>query len=1500
MGDVYVYKNRLWKPHKTFSYTGDVEEFSLTPGKYLFMCKGAKGGTFSENYDPPAPIGGTSYGILDLQTDKTFYAAVGGDGGVGTTSVIGAGGWNGGGNGGKSSSSSYKNGCGGGGASDVRLTNTGPIEVVIATHSVPEYFDELEYVESYQYHTACYINTGIIHKADTRVECICDITPDPNKSYEAVFGSRRDSSTQNMTFFSRFGSYNRPCFGCNTTETRGAINSLPYNQQIKIVVEGTSAKWYDMDDTEIGSINSSSSTQVDGQYPMYLFTLNNGGSPDSSFSTVKMYSFKMRTAGEDQIYLVPFKNTGIATDTTNIHFEQGSINDNTGQDDDTYTVGDQIRSIGYIELPEDLPYLNVDAFISGSRTNVSIMYYDEDHTFIRNTGWHKCNPDDRYGIPSDAKYIRVNLGWDETVITEEDLDSISIISYKITAKHGMYDLVSATVFIDTNNPIGPSFGEGPVVQNRTVYDVKKIINIDLWSRIIVAGGGGGGSFFPYSDNYLPSHFGVGGGALGGAVGCYDTDQYYDMCADQTSGYSFGVGMTPPDKTTTVSYNAEGSGGGGGGWFGGYSTERTQERNTTSGGGGSGYVVTSSSYKPQDYVVDPDVLFTDICMMGGTAEQAGIIICKETLTIEAGDKLIFPLVGWMENIELPAGEYTFKCTGGDGGTRYTISNVARGGYSEGSLILEGGTPIFVRVGGSGLRYSYDYDQALLINPALAFNGGGAAGDPNDYRSTFGGGATDIRIVQDTLNHRLIVAGGAGGHGSAENSGNRFGGAGGGTAGLWSNSITGTVPGPGTQTESPDNTRVGGGFGYGGSGVAENNGFGGAGGSGWFGGSGCIPDSSSDDDAGGCGGSGYVLTAESFKPTGYALGSEYYLSDTYMAANDVNHYYGIAKAEILVSSVNYMSFICKDEEGLKYFDKTTETWTFLSDGEPTEEDFIQYGASRFYSDAGLLNNYTVYVYDPQSTGFTDAIFKVLPKEQEINVVEYTPNLLKKIIIDADIDTETTDFEVSGVRKGVAENARIEFTIKAKLNDTPNFEPKLYSITAQTQGEISYHEHEKKEKTIEHIDLLPVGSSTKVPSNNRSYIGGYIDAGQEAITSIESGVCCEHNRMIYCATLCNNRIVRFTKLNLLTNQISIVKDIPKSSMGGSSVYYGGLLADDDYLYIAASNQSFGKTIWRVPVEPNDNTIQPLSPGSDENFTAYGKMVWLDDHTIVINYNHGFYFYDTIRQRWTQHRSPTMNETCADFAVGKRFILTLPNGKSQTAWVYDMSTDTWYSFSDTFGQWTLKARNCCCYADGKFYVTQMNYVYIINEDTMAATVDDGTPFAMRTVPTPYQSLIPRTMDYENGALYITITNSPTLYVYDVKADRFTATAMGLSMNDWSDNNNLYRPFTFKGFFFVANFKLYVANFTDYAKYNLGYKYDQFVIITNAEYEERFTYDERFVEFRDSYMIVRIGDITYPLIPYSTEEHISTFNVDKTEYDKIISVKLVTNEEEEDEDEPT
>ena len=51
-------------------------------------------------------------------------------------------------------------------------------------------------------------------------------------------------------------------------------------------------------------------------------------------------------------------------------------------------------------------------------------------------------------------------------------------------------------------------------------------------------------------------------------------------------------------------------------------------------------------------------------------------------------------------------------------------------------------------------------------------------------------------------------------------------------------------------------------------------GGGGGGGWYGGG---TSNYGSYNGGGGGGSGYVLTASSYKPTGYLLGSEYYLSN-----------------------------------------------------------------------------------------------------------------------------------------------------------------------------------------------------------------------------------------------------------------------------------------------------------------------------------------------------------------------------------------------------------------------------------------------------------------------------------------------------------------------------------------------------------------------------------------------------------------------------------------------
>jgi hypothetical protein len=169
---------------------------------------------------------------------------------------------------------------------------------------------------------------------------------------------------------------------------------------------------------------------------------------------------------------------------------------------------------------------------------------------------------------------------------------------------------------------------------------------------------------------------------------------------------------------------------------------------------------------------------------------------------------------------------------------------QGGTATGTLSTTGGEVLNVYVGGQS-----------------GWNGGGAPGNWGGH----GGGASDIRNSANTLNDRLIVAGGGGGGG-----GQGTGGAGGGTNGDGSATGRGNQRGTGgTQTAGG----IGGGnssgslgtTGSGGNGSFGQGGFGaycagaGGGGGGYYGGGGGGGDNPGycdNDDSGGAGGSGFL--------------------------------------------------------------------------------------------------------------------------------------------------------------------------------------------------------------------------------------------------------------------------------------------------------------------------------------------------------------------------------------------------------------------------------------------------------------------------------------------------------------------------------------------------------------------------------------------------------------------------------------------------------------------
>lgn len=247
-------------------------------------------------------------------------------------------------------------------------------------------------------------------------------------------------------------------------------------------------------------------------------------------------------------------------------------------------------------------------------------------------------------------------------------------------------------------------------------------------------------------------------------------------------------------------------------------------------------------------------------------------------IKTGDILNFNYTGAVQSVTLPKGIYTLECWGAQGGNRSqdsasaTITGSGLGGYSIGTLTLTQLTTCYIYVGGQGGMSS----STGNVKVEGGFNGGGFAshestGEPGNG----GGGATDVRIAQDSLYARVIVAGGGGGSGEDNETGGYGGGETGG-AGSGNTSLT-----QASQTSGGTNS-----FGFG---LGGNTYNGGAGGGGWYGGASRYSVSSystGSDSEGGGGGSGYVYTSSTAKnyPSGCLLNSSYCLTDAQTIAGN----------------------------------------------------------------------------------------------------------------------------------------------------------------------------------------------------------------------------------------------------------------------------------------------------------------------------------------------------------------------------------------------------------------------------------------------------------------------------------------------------------------------------------------------------------------------------------------------------------------------------------------
>lgn len=735
-------------------------------------------------------------------------------------------------------------------------------------------------------------------------------------------------------------------------------------------------------------------------------------------------------------------------------------------------------------------------------------------------------------------------------------------------------------------------------------------------------------------------------------------------------------------------------------------------------------------------------------------------------------------------------------------------------------------------------------------------------------------------------RFIVAGGGGGQGS---SGHNGGNGGGSEGGSYIGGGYGSNNGPGKQSSGYA-------FGYGEFGKNQSGGYGGSGGSGWYGGYGTTPDGSGDDDKGGSGGSGYVLTSSSYKPSGYIPDESFWLTDTVLTQGG-NSVRGMTRIVVEPLQVQALYVIAYDNAGYKAYDRTNDEWYPISISGLNREVFEMYGTHDVFikSDTGLEFPYKYYVFDLVDIGLVSMKTHVTPETLHVTFSQKTTAEILGETYDFDKD-ENVDVDIKYDITGIAENRAVNIDIAFDMNDVPSRSNTFYLIQFKIRKKpSSYYYPVPPEKTIDDLDLLYVGHNVTIPSRYKPSIGGFMPDGTTAITTVNCSTSCEYKRNVYIVSLINGVNLRFTRFNILDNRsYSIRDDIAISGLTTFSNKWccGSLLVDDENMYLYSSinrdgNNNWYKTIVMViPLDPN----KPHAPytSSNRNNNGYGQAYWYNDTKIISCTSIGFTLFDTKTKTFTNYDDSDSNGGVRNsYAVGDYSILSYWDDNAATGpRVYKRSNITRVPDGGTPLTVPSGKKNVC-YADGKFYVVQSGHLYVITDKPDSIMSIDQDILA------PFSTLIPKSINYSDGLIYVTFENQATVYVYNIASEQWYPITLPFNTGSLSATT-LYRPAVFKGFFFVEHLKLFVTNALQISKYRLGEKSNVLLIKTNSSIEETMTYDDRFFTVDDTGINFHTGYIVKDFTEIDNINHIyESEPYQLNEYRKFIDCELIMREEE-------
>jgi len=1130
---LYAYADKLWEVSQRFVPTGEPREFTIDPGEYLFICKGGAGGGTSPTGH--WGYGGGAYGVFETDQEETLYAMVGGNGeGYDGTTNMHYGGWNGGGNGG-TSTIGYHSGGGGGGASDIRLTlDETEVPPLYENNLPPEYREEA--FLHLRHNDDGYLDTGYAPRANSRLEM--DVwfhawSSEKNTGWRCPYGCRSSDYNRNSWGFAVRSSDDLRVRGAsyNTWEYTPDNDIMLYNRKLHLIHndENHRITWTD-------GVNSNyiqlKEDPVDCPYPLYMFTVNNWGSPGNYYPFgMRLYNLKIYEGDTLVRNFIPCKRIS------------DSVVGMYDKVTDTFRpVTRYLYSIPKETTTRTLLSRIIVASGGGGNAEFSANYGMRKSYYgggeiggwmsPTNTGFYdslEYNYADQSTQPADVR-CKFGKGMDGVTRTASyayaaegaggggggwyggysmanwtaqysSIGGSGGSSYALTAtSYKPYGYIpDSHYYLHDTALVGCQSSEGEIlvcVPVKVLQAEDKIISpltgkptkVHLYPGTydIKCWGGEGEhhtqldsrSYGGYSEGRLTLGLPHDTYAVVGGSGYFYDARVTDRCPgghNPLSGYNGGGGEVRKQLL--------------------YQSAKKLFR----GGGATDLRLTMDDTPVQPTIPDPD---TRDDIPSGYTQLKAVYMNQSYLNTEYTHKPTTCIHMDVNILSTTSGNYPTILGADNGvhnnslilfafsGTLDYCNNQDIGiGYVRDERIKIDTTPESVtvtRANGSSATESHPGSSPGTCSVPLyigMLNRNGSLNNPvniylynlkikesdtvvhdfvpvkrnsdntiglydvidNTFK-TFSGTTTAIPLSPVTypsrsLLSRFIVAGGAGGQGYSSG----WPGKGGGTTGGSPENGYGTNGGPGTQTSSPQSSypEINGGFGYGGNGVLVSGGRGGSGGGGWFGGSGTYPDGSNDNDKGGAGGSGYVLTEDSWKPEYYIPDSEFYMSNavTTLGGNTLNP--NITKIEIDVIEAFCNKLVLHDAAGYKAYDEDESKWVVFSDS-ITPELIDEYGRFDIPNVEGMLKRFEVIMDDPDDA-LTGIEVSYVPLPQSIVFLVPRRYKIGRTIIDAVYDTSIYDFQTN-VSKYSDEYNAYKITID-KISDSESL-LKLYSIMLLSQ--------------------------------------------------------------------------------------------------------------------------------------------------------------------------------------------------------------------------------------------------------------------------------------------------------------------------------------------------------------------------------------------------------------------------------------------------------------------